>query len=87
MLADNNIPFVEEQHPLGGVHRIYSFPDGHQLSLINGPIFHIYPYAWEIAVLKDDALDYTTLLTEDVIVCRTDDEANAVLAKAKKLFS
>ena len=81
----------EVPNPAGGVSRIYRFKSGMGLSLINAPIAHFYPFAWEAAVtrgVKDDGtsegLDYSTPLTEDVITLKSDEEANAFIEKAAK---
>lgn len=82
---------LEKPHPLGGVQRIYRFPSGMGLSVVNSPMLHSYPFTWEIAVVKgvtDDGehhgLDYTTPLTEDVETFMSDDEANEFIEKASQ---
>ena len=91
-LTDENL--VLEQRHLGGVQRIYRFPDGHGLSLINGPMAHGFPFAWEAAVLwqvkKDGSsgrIQYTTPLTSDIEVFQTDAEANEFIDRARKMFT
>lgn len=85
----------EQPHPseiIGGVQRIYRFPNGFGLSAVNGSRLHVYPFAWEIAVLKgvkEDGsgwaeLTYETRLTNDVEVFITDDEANNFIRRAAK---
>lgn len=78
---------------IGGEHRIYRFRDGHGLSLINSPMAHSYPYAWEAAVLlgvsddgSSEGLDYSSPLTSDVEVFFTDEETNAFIARAAEYF-
>lgn len=78
---------------IGGVHRIYRFPCGAGLSLVNAALLHSYPFAWEAAVLKDvdEActnfyLDYTTPLTNDVVVFINDEDANDFIRKATEYF-
>jgi hypothetical protein len=64
-LTDRNL-FTEKPHPsgIGGVQRIYKFTNGWKLSLVNSPIAHCFPFAWEAAVLSpSDGLCYDTPLT------------------------
>jgi|ERR1051325_457939 hypothetical protein len=81
-------------HPsIGGEQRIYRFADGHGLSLINSPMAHAYPFAWEAGVLKNvkpdgsfDGLTYDTPLSQDVEVFDTDEEANDFIHRAAEHF-
>lgn len=90
MLTDNFL-VKERSHPsgLGGVQRVYRFPTGFGLSAIDSPRMHHYPFAWEIAVLKDVSVDgakhtitYDTPLTDDVEVFDTDEAANEFIHRA-----
>ena len=91
MLTDEDL--LMERKVFGGVQRIYRFASGYGLSLIDSVMAHGFPFAWEAAVLKnvtDDggfSITYATPLTEDVAIFNTDEEANAFIAKAKKLFT
>jgi len=82
----------EREHPsgLGGVQRIYRFGD-YGLSLINTPMAHAYPFAWEAGVLKFKGdnweLTYDTELSDDVEIFSTEEEANEFILKAKEHFS
>jgi hypothetical protein len=76
-----------------GIQRIYRWGQ-YGLSLVDSPLAHAHPFAWEAAVLKfagpDDhngSITYTTALTTDLVVFATDDEANKFIAKAKALFA
>ena len=96
MLTDENL-LLNRPHPspfIGGEQRVYRFPCGNGLSVINGAMLHSYPFAWEIAVVtevKDDGrfghLTYDTPLTQDVEVFMDDDEANAFIEKAAAYFA
>lgn len=93
MLTDENL-ILERNGGISGRQRIYRFPNGHGLSLVNGYALHHYPFAWEAAVLKDVTPDggrfeinYDTPLTDDVMVFGTDDEANEFIAKAASYFA
>lgn len=86
-ITDNHL-LLERPH-LGGVQRVYRFPSGFGLSAVNASMLHSYTFAWEIAVLRNvhdngsfDELTYDTPLTSDVEVFKTDDEANAFIARA-----
>lgn len=85
---------VAERQHLGGVQRIYRFKSGYGLSLVNAPILHGYPFAWEAGVLRGvdkdggfGSLTYDTPLTKDVEVFDSDDAANAFIAKAAGVLS
>jgi hypothetical protein len=81
----------ERRHLAGeGVQRLYQLPNGYGLSLVNSPVLHSYPFAWEAAVvtdMRDDGrfadLTYGTPLTSDVEIFYTDEEANDFIARAK----
>jgi hypothetical protein len=78
---------VEARQRDEGLQRIYRFPSGNGLSLINASIAHCYPFAWEAAVLtKDGQLDYSTSLTDDVEVFFTDEEANEFIKRAARVL-
>ncbi|WP_319519838.1 hypothetical protein [uncultured Martelella sp.] len=88
----NDMLILERGNPAaGGVQRLYRLPNGFGLSLINGPIAHPYPYAWEAAVVtnmdetgKYERISYDTELTRDVEVFETVQEANDFIGRAKK---
>ena len=92
-MITNEDMILERPHMVGGVQRLYRFKSGYGLSLVNGSMLHVYPFAWEAAVVvnptedgKMDSLTYDTELTDDVEVFETDAEADAFIARAKKLF-
>jgi hypothetical protein len=86
MLTNKNLE-SENPNEIGGINRVYRFSNGWGLSLINSPMAHAYKYAWEAAVLNPDGnLDYSTILTQDVEVFRTEVETNAFIEKARKYF-
>jgi len=75
----------EKPHRLGGVQRIYKFPNGWGLSAVNAQRIFVYPFAWEISVLNSEGhLDYSTELTDDVEVFGTDEETNKFILRAAK---
>ena len=86
MLTDNNLK-EEKPNSIGGVQRLYKFKGGWGLSLINSPMAHSYPFAWEAAVLGVDGhIDYSSPLSDDVVVFSSDDEANQFIEKARCYF-
>ena len=84
MLTNENLE-SQKKH-LGGVQRIYKIGK-YKLSLVNAPVLHSYPFAWEAAIIKDGNLDYSTPLTSDVEVFETETEANEFIQKAFKILS
>jgi hypothetical protein len=92
MILTNDYLVWEKPHPvfpLSGVQRIYRFPSGYGLSVVNPPELHGYPFAWEVAVLKHVNeqgfgydLDYTTPLTSDVEVFDNNRDTNTFIHKA-----
>jgi hypothetical protein len=78
---------------LGGVRELYKFPNGYGASVVIGGFVNMFREegAIEIAVLrfnKNDGtydIDYTTPLTNDVIVVYSDDDCESVLEKIANL--
>lgn len=63
------------------VQHIYTFANGYSASVIQGPYSYGGPAGlWEIAVLRDGRLDYSTPITDDVLGRLTDSEVGEVLA-------
>lgn len=74
---------TQRPNSMGGVQRIYVLGNGYRLSAINAPKAHSYAYAWEFGVVNDTGyLDYSTSLTDNVVVCRTDSEADRFIERA-----
>lgn len=104
MLTDLNL-YSEHEHNFtcpdylknkgfNGTQRLYRFNNNYGLSLVNTPILHNFPFAWEAAVIKFDHsksdefhIVYDTELTDDVEVFFTDEKANAFIEKAAALFN
>jgi hypothetical protein len=94
MLTDKYLLLEIDNSNIGGAQRIYRFPSGCGLSVINSPRAHVFPYAWEVAILKNVSKDgsefeltYDTELTNDVAVFMTDEETNEFIEKAIKLLA
>lgn len=104
MLTDLNL-YSEHEHNFdcpnylktkgfNGIQRLYRFNNNYGLSLVNTPILHTYPFAWEAAVIRFDSAEsdvfniiYDTELTDDIEVFDTDEEANAFIEHAEQLFN
>lgn len=91
-LTDENL--VVESPYLGGVQRIYHFPGNFGLSLVNAPILHSLPFAWEAAVLEGvdkngyyGRIIYNTPLSDGVEVFGSIEEANTFIARARDYFA
>ena len=84
MLFDNP---TEIQARNAGVQRVYKFDNGYGASVVCSP----YSYGgrsglWELAVLDSDGqLCYSTSITDDVLGWLTEEEANKLLKKIRKL--
>lgn len=64
----------------GGEQHIYAFPNGYRASVVKGPYTYGGPEGyWEIAVLNDTCIDYSTPITSDVLGRQTDADLAAVL--------
>ena len=95
-LTDENL-LTERSHinsSIGGIQRIYRFKNNFGLSLVNSPMLHSYPFAWEAAVLEKVSdkgtsfkLTYDTPLTNDIEVFSSVEEANEFITKAAKYFN
>ncbi|CAB4156415.1 hypothetical protein UFOVP1064_12 [uncultured Caudovirales phage] len=73
----------ERPHFCEGTQRTYTLPNGYELSLINFPNAHVFPFAWEGAVINPHGkLDYDTPLTNDVEVFRTEEQTNEWIIRA-----
>ena len=80
------IHLVETKEYMGGVQKIYSFPNGYGASVIK----HEGSYGfdqdkWELAVLKDEELCYSTDITSDVMGYLNDPEVDQVLRQIADL--
>ncbi len=81
-------PTEERPHPagMGGVQRLYEFPNGYTASVIR----FAYSYGgdrglWELAVIHTDRLCYDTPVTNDVEGCLSEDEVEALLEQVAAL--
>tara|TARA_R110002020_G_scaffold189911_2_gene389265 strand:- start:226 stop:501 length:276 start_codon:yes stop_codon:yes gene_type:complete len=77
----------EEREVLGGIQRIYRFENSRYSASV---VCHEYSYSspvgkWELAVLYNGKLCYTTPITDDVITNLSDDEVQKILAQIDTL--
>jgi hypothetical protein len=104
MLTDKNLLSIHEHNfdspdylkhkGFYGTQRLYRYKNNYGLSLVNTPILHTFPFAWEAAVIRFDndesnvfQIIYDTELTDNVEVFFTDDKANAFIERAEQLFN
>lgn len=76
----------ETSYPNNGVQHVYAFPNGYGASVIKTD----YSYGgknglWEIAVLKDEEICYTSGITDDVIGHLSWDNVEDYLLEIKSL--
>jgi len=66
--------------------RIYSFPNGYEASVIRGRLTYDGPQGlWEVAVLRNGNLDYSTPVTHGVIGHCSETEVDEILAQIEAL--
>jgi hypothetical protein len=91
--TDNVVHNGPTRGGLGGTQILYRVGD-YGLSVLDSPILHSYPFAWEIAVIrfrsedskKDFDLLYDTPLTDDVKVFFNDEDASDFINRAFDFF-
>ena len=80
------IHLVETNKVHNGVQKIYSFPNGYGASVIKHDFSYGGPEGkWELAVLRDDELCYSTGITSDVMGYLNDPEVDQVLKQIADL--
>lgn len=87
--SDKKIDFKKlPSNPInGGIQYTYKSPNGRGASIVQ----HLFSYGneeglWELAVLdKEDRLDYSTPITEDVLGYLTEEDVNNTLLEIDKL--
>lgn len=85
-------PMLERPHPLGGVQRVYRFPNGFGASVIRAPFSYGNEEGlWELGVLKFNedgsnwSLCYDTRITDDVEGRLSDEAVEKLLKRIKRL--
>lgn len=61
------------------------FPNGYTASVLRGGFAWTDGGTYEMAVLRDGYLDYTTPVTNDVLKCLSEEEANHALRQIENL--
>ena len=74
-------------HPagIGGEQAIVLFDNGYGASVLRGGVFYTTGGTFEVAVMRDGNLDYTTPITDDVLGYLSEAEANKTLSDIKAL--
>ena len=77
---------IETNKHMDGIQKVYQFPNGYGASVIK----HDYSYGgksglWELAVLNEGELDYSTDITEDVIGHLAWEQVEKLLESIKNL--
>jgi len=65
---------------VGGDRAVVRFDNGYEASVLRGGMFYTDDGTFEIAVMRDGQLDYTTPITDDVLGYLSETEANKALA-------
>lgn len=84
--ADLNFANVHYQAHAGGHRFVVDLPNGYSASIVQNP----YSYGgeeglWEIAVMKDGSLDYSTPITPDVLGYIPANEVMEIVGRIAKL--
>lgn len=79
------LDFQPHSSGLGGLHAIVDFENGYSASVLFGGPFYTDDDTYEIAILKNGDVCYTTPLTSDVFGYLSEDAANKTLAAIKAL--
>ena len=76
-----------QPHPvgMGGEIATVGYDNGYSASCLKGGCFYTTGGTYEIAVMKDGELDYTTTITNDVLGYLSEDEANQALKNISEL--
>jgi hypothetical protein len=93
MITNENLVLEITRPEFGGTQRLYRFKNNYGLSVVNGPALHIYPFAWECAVIQFDGEDNETFdlcdataLKGDIAVFDTDEETNQFIEDTRWYF-
>lgn len=86
MKTFNDLEF--KAHPYQGhfdQQAVLNFPNGYGVSVVNGRGAYCGPGTYEVAILKDGNIDYSTEITDDVLSYQTPDEITEVMAKLQNM--
>ena len=77
---------IEKNKMMGGIQKVYKFPNGYGASVIQHKGSYGYVKGqWEVAVLLNGELCYDSGITEDVIGHLNDPEVDNILGKIFRL--
>jgi hypothetical protein len=77
---------IEKNKMMGGIQKVYKFPNGYGASVIQHKGSYGYVKGqWEVAVLHEEQLCYSTSITSDVIGHLNDPEVDNILGKIFRL--
>ncbi len=71
--------------PMLNTHAELELDNGYGISVINGSSAHCCADTYEVAILKDGEITYTTSITDDVLGYQSEDDINELLVKLEKL--
>ena len=78
---------IEKNKIMGGIQKVYKFPNGYGASVIQHKGSYGYVKGqWEVAVLHEGQLCYSTSITSDVIGHLNDPEVDNILGKIFRLW-
>jgi len=78
---------TEKNRHMGGIQKVYKFPNGYGASVIQHKGSYGYQKGlWEVAVLHEGELCYDTKITNDVIGHLNDPEVDNILRRIKLLW-
>ena len=84
--ADEYLVDARTRNALGkGEQYRFAYPNGYGASVIRGQFTYGGPDLWELAVLKDDVICYTTPITNDVVGYLTEDKVRELLDQIQEL--
>lgn len=64
---------------------VMEFPNGWGLSVINGSFAYSYEGTYEVAILNNGTIDYSTKITDDVLRYQTPEEITDVMKKLQEM--
>jgi hypothetical protein len=75
-------------HPIGeGIHARLEFKNGYGVSVVQGRYFYCDSNTYEVAIIYQEELCYTTDLTDDVLTHQTESDIDRVMAHLQKLHA
>lgn len=66
-------------HYINGIHATMNFDNGYGVSVVKGELFYCDEDTFEVAILKDGDICYTTPLTGDVLGYQTAEDITKIM--------